>query len=492
MMMKKRKRIIHIAVHMGGGAGKAIAGLICGADQMEWLHTVVLLEQPADTHHVDICKENGIDVILAETADKKRLTTLFQEADAIVINWWGHPLMPQFLIEHLSGVKGRILFWFHINGCSYPYIPYELAANGAEALFTTAYSLENPLWSRAERNQIRGTSTVIYGMGDFFPETILPKVDYHTDKLRIGYVGTVSYSKMNHRMLDYIEMLHQHIPRMEVTLAGECDAEIRNEVRKRQLEGIVRCTGKIEDIYSYYRSFDIFLYLLTPDCYGTTENVLLEAMAVGLPIIVLNNPVERNIIRNGENGYIVDREEELLNLVTELHSDTTMRQAAGSRARAYVCREYDACINRQRYLDVLLSVLEKPKTCYPFQDVMGASPYEWFRRFTGKNQTNFLRLCAGEGGFDQELNIWVDELAPIYTGTHKSSISHFLEYYPDDKQLRKISSEIEMIKEWGQRYGGYHSKWNDRRSKGASGGKPASERPVSVADISGVWLQFQV
>jgi UDP-glucose:(heptosyl)LPS alpha-1,3-glucosyltransferase len=55
-----------------------------------------------------------------------------------------------------------------------------------------------------------------------------------------------------------------------------------------------------------YLSADIYAMLSTFDTFGMT---VLEAMAASLPVIISRNVGAKDLIREGVNGFIVDRED---------------------------------------------------------------------------------------------------------------------------------------------------------------------------------------
>jgi len=424
-------KIVHIAVHMGGGAGKAIAGLVCNCDKVKYRHIIILLEEPKEKKYVECCLNAGIEVLV-----KKYTKSVFCDADAIVINWWGHPLMMDFMQKYLSDIKSRWIIWSHINGCNYPYLPFGFLDKADLIMFTSNYSLENTLWGYDERTVIKNKAEIVYGMGEFLPDLIPQKQDFVGTDIKIGYVGTVAYSKMDReylRLFKYLCDLNTNI-NFKLILVGEYSKEVTNDIEQLNLEQKVVCVGKVDDVYVYYQQFDIFLYLLREDNYATTENVLLEAMAVGLPIVVWNNEVEKNIIINGINGFRVSGRDELNSVIINL-LDKDERRKIGNSARHYVKKEYSLNDNLQRYYSVISSVCKRDCREYPFGRFLTDNQWEWLVRFCGPHEEELRLLVANKKTYPRQKG---KLMSSILRGQTKGSLEHFLRHYPNNKNMRMV------------------------------------------------------
>ena len=64
---------------------------------------------------------------------------------------------------------------------------------------------------------------------------------------------------------------------------------------------------------------------------------------MSLPIVLFGEQVGvAELIDHGENGFLVDSEEEALVCIARLAADPELRQAIGAAARATVCRILEA------------------------------------------------------------------------------------------------------------------------------------------------------
>lgn len=79
----------------------------------------------------------------------------------------------------------------------------------------------------------------------------------------------------------------------------------------------------------FYRESDLFLFSSHTDTQGL---VLAEAMASALPVIALDGPGQRDIIVQGQNGYIVQSEQEMAMRIFELSKQQDILQSISEDA----------------------------------------------------------------------------------------------------------------------------------------------------------------
>lgn len=95
-------------------------------------------------------------------------------------------------------------------------------------------------------------------------------------------------------------------------------------------------TGHLEDksLARVYASADIFI---SPATRGASDDVVLEAMASGLPVIAPRAGVPMMHVIDGENGFLFDPDqpEEMTALVRWLASNLAHAQRLGASARKY-------------------------------------------------------------------------------------------------------------------------------------------------------------
>jgi glycosyltransferase involved in cell wall biosynthesis len=101
----------------------------------------------------------------------------------------------------------------------------------------------------------------------------------------------------------------------------------------------VSVTGDVnaEKAREHMRGLDIFTrYSL----WETASCDILEAMALGLPVVASDLPAHRDAVVPGETGFLVKSEVELLERCQELIDDADLRRRLGDAGRERVRREF--------------------------------------------------------------------------------------------------------------------------------------------------------
>lgn len=159
-------------------------------------------------------------------------------------------------------------------------------------------------------------------------DALLPRIS-HGDVCRLLYVGRITEAKGVFESLAALEILHKERPgRFELVFVGDGDAvpELRARLTN-DLEGFVEFKGYLEGdaLEKEYQSADL---VLLPSSHEGFPYVFIEAMRAGTPMIATPVGVLPELIREGENGYIVSHASDELVRKIRTHVDAPERHAA--------------------------------------------------------------------------------------------------------------------------------------------------------------------
>jgi len=146
----------------------------------------------------------------------------------------------------------------------------------------------------------------------------------------LGFVGRFSIEK-NIALLATIhdQLIGQGITNFRFLIIGQGDEAqwLRERMPQAEFAGVLRG----EALAQAYASMDIFVFPSHTDTFG---NVVLEALASGVPAIVTPDGGPRYIVRENETGHIVPDEEFTATIAT-LIADPVRHAAMREAARAY-------------------------------------------------------------------------------------------------------------------------------------------------------------
>nr|MCR5716079.1 hypothetical protein [Lachnospiraceae bacterium] len=132
--------------------------------------------------------------------------------------------------------------------------------------------------------------------------------------------------------------------------------------------------------------------------------------------------------RDEVDGRLVHSVQEYLAVMKQLQEDVAYRIALGRRGRQKVCAAYSGENNALQMEKQLFEVLRREPVIHDFQRILGATPFEWFLRFTGPDREKLIDPILRK-------QLWIEK--PIYLAENKSSVYQFLRYLEDPK-LREL------------------------------------------------------
>jgi glycosyltransferase involved in cell wall biosynthesis len=420
-------RVLHLTAHLGGGVGRALSALCVAAAAAgrATRHDFVTLEAPEKRAFAE--RITGLGGAVHVQPSAARLAELLAAADVVQLEYWNHPATLAALCSLPEGLRMRLVVWSHVSGLHSPVVPAALVAAAHRFIFTS------PCSPGASDRHPSVDVVASSGGFDHLPET-RPREPVPGRPLRMGYAGTLSFSKLHPQ---YAELVAASVPRgAPVRLIGDEASREALEARARAVgrPDLFEFRGYREDVASELGALDVLLYFLNPRHYGTTENALLEAMALGVVPIVLDNPVERLIVRHGETGFVSRTGADVAACVARLATEPELLPRLGAAAAADVRSRFDPARTEAQLDRHYREVMALPPRHVPFRDVFGDTPAEWFRR-TQEDPSTF--------GADGSVRVpESDDARASLVEPTKGSVHHFYRHFPGDPLLARWAAAL--------------------------------------------------
>ena len=159
-------------------------------------------------------------------------------------------------------------------------------------------------------------------------------------EILLGTVGRLEQQKGHATLVEAIAKLKNRLPlRCAVIGEGPRRAALEIAIRKNALERTLWLLGEREDIPAWLSSFDIFVL---PSLWEGLPNALLEAMALGLPVLASAVDGVPELIEDGVNGLLVPPRDPaaLARRIAELADNPALRARLGAAAQKTVSERF--------------------------------------------------------------------------------------------------------------------------------------------------------
>lgn len=330
------RTVLHLTPHLSGGLGRVLLSTLKNAKNSasHFSHEIIVFDDlPANSIELfkDFC-----DCIHVSN-DYEYIKSRISQADIVQLEWWNHALIYRYLFL-LDFPASRIVTCCHVSGFCRPQIINKNVIEFSDIfLSVTKATKAHYLFNDAEYagqyvDKLRFMT---------FPIDVDRFENVHFKKhdgFNVGYVGTVDYSKLHCNFLSM--SASTKIPNAKFIVCGEdVDGKIEQEAKRHSID-VFRFLGFQSDIRAVFEMFDIFAYPLNDRHFGSGEQVILEAMYAGLPVVAFSNPAEKEIIANNETGILVSSEQEYVKAIEYLYHHPEERVRLGQNARRHIQTHY--------------------------------------------------------------------------------------------------------------------------------------------------------
>ncbi|QOJ36794.1 MAG: glycosyltransferase family 4 protein [Nitrospira sp.] len=176
----------------------------------------------------------------------------------------------------------------------------------------------------------------------------------------IGAVGRLVPVKGHGVLLEAFKLLRGFLPNAKLFLVGDglLLGQLQAEARRLEVEHAVIFTGHQEQVANFINMMDVFVL---PSLHEGIPMVLLEALALGRPVIASRVGGIPEVITHRENGLLVEPGDpwSLADAVSELHRDQTLAGRIGRTGRSTVESEFTANRMVSKTLSLYQSLLGK-------------------------------------------------------------------------------------------------------------------------------------
>jgi len=248
---------------------------------------------------------------------------------------WGKPISTWMIRRRVHKLHGRIAVSKAAMNFAKKYVPgdYEIIPNGIDL--------------------------------EHFSPDVTPIEEFCDGKLNILFLGRLEFRKGANYLIKAFLEIKQEIPNSRLIVVGP-GTRLRKRyekwVKRHRLEDDVVFVGyaAYADVPRYYKTADVFCAPATSrESFGI---VLLEAMAVGKPIVATNIEGYAGVVTQGEDGLLVPPQDSraLAQALISLMMDESLREQMGAKGKLKA-RDYSWKLVAQRVLDYYTRVLDKSR-----------------------------------------------------------------------------------------------------------------------------------
>lgn len=135
----------------------------------------------------------------------------------------------------------------------------------------------------------------------------------HFQGINILSVGRLSHEKGHDRLIKALSVLdssERQKCRLTIIGGGPMEGELREMVKTNGLESVVTFVGPVNNPYPFIKNSDVLFLASEYEGFGL---VLIEAMALGTPVVATRTVGASSVTENGKYGLLIENSQESIN-----------------------------------------------------------------------------------------------------------------------------------------------------------------------------------
>lgn len=209
------------------------------------------------------------------------------------------------------------------------------------------------------------------------------KIRRRADKLRVLALARIDENKNLHGLLEAVRIVRQKRPSIDLIVDWYGDSvsaaskrvskwelpyqqgladyysHVKQLITKQRLQDNFRLHPAVKDVVSLYHAADV---VCLPSFYEGTANVICEAMACGVPLLVSRVSDNPRLVRDGRNGFLFDPKSPqdiayAIMRFADTSPDARRRMGQEGRRTAEAMLQESAFV--ERYIDLIEKTLQQ-------------------------------------------------------------------------------------------------------------------------------------
>ncbi len=159
--------------------------------------------------------------------------------------------------------------------------------------------------------------------------------------LNLINIGSFTENKNQQFLTDIILKLNEIGIRVNFYFLGEgdCFAMVQEKAIKLGVQDQCQFLGNIENVEEYLWKSDVYVHVAKSEALGLT---IIEAMAAGLSVITLDGGGNRDLMINGKNGFLIEKQDpkEFANRILEVYQNKEISDFNAEFAKQFDIKTY--------------------------------------------------------------------------------------------------------------------------------------------------------